>query len=181
MSSIYFYNKDKPYFEFSNYYPSHIVIDEREYTSVEVYFQAQKFYNEEDPLSMEYFILISFCDSPQKAKDMGCQKVGKYGSKWLINKNKPELGYVNTAINKYKDVRMRSDWESVKEDIMYRALYFKFKNARLQRSLLDTFPSRLFEDSPRDSYWGLGQDGKGKNRLGELLMELRQELINSQR
>ena len=34
----------------------------------------------------------------------------------------------------------------------------------------------LFENAPSDYYWGCGQTGTGKNRLGRLLMELRAAL-----
>jgi hypothetical protein len=36
--------------------------------------------------------------------------------------------------------------------------------------------AKLVEQTDRDSYWGDGGDGSGKNRLGHLLMRLREEL-----
>jgi predicted NAD-dependent protein-ADP-ribosyltransferase YbiA (DUF1768 family) len=41
---------------------------------------------------------------------------------------------------------------------------------------MDTGTEELIEDSPVDYYWGCGADGSGKNMLGKLLMELREEL-----
>ena len=71
----------------------------------------------------------------------------------------------------------RSNWDDVKEDIMRIALFHKFEqHPDLQEKLIATGGKRLVEHSPRDSYWGDGGDGKGKNRLGELLMEVRQNL-----
>lgn len=71
----------------------------------------------------------------------------------------------------------RSDWEEVKEDIMRKAIYAKFtQNDDIRMSLLMTKDAHLFEDSPYDSYWGVGSDGSGLNRLGILLMELRNKL-----
>lgn len=32
------------------------------------------------------------------------------------------------------------------------------------------------ENAPRDSYWGCGADGSGKNVLGKILMEVRATL-----
>ena len=71
---------------------------------------------------------------------------------------------------------LRRDWERVKEGIMKQALRGKFRDPGLRKLLLSTGKRRLIEASPYDSYWGEGRDGKGKNRLGVLLMELREEL-----
>ena len=71
----------------------------------------------------------------------------------------------------------RSNWDDVKEDIMRIALFHKFEqHPDLREKLFATGGKRLVEHSPHDSYWGDGGDGKGKNRLGELLMEVRQNL-----
>lgn len=72
---------------------------------------------------------------------------------------------------------LRRDWESVKEDVMYRALVAKFtQHADLRDVLLGTGDAILVEHTVNDSYWGDGGDGSGKNRLGHLLMRLRMEL-----
>ena len=71
----------------------------------------------------------------------------------------------------------RSDWESIKEDVMYKALLAKFtQHNDLKKLLLGTGERKLIEHSPYDSYWGDGGNGTGMNRLGELLMRLRCEL-----
>ena len=68
---------------------------------------------------------------------------------------------------------IRGDWETVKERIMLIGLHAKFsQNFRLYLKLLETGEEKLVEDSPYDDYWG-APDGRGKNRLGVLLMELR--------
>ncbi|ENT7543664.1 N-glycosidase YbiA, partial [Shigella flexneri] len=41
---------------------------------------------------------------------------------------------------------------------------------------LATAPAKLVEHTENDAYWGDGGNGKGKNRLGYLLMELREQL-----
>ena len=71
----------------------------------------------------------------------------------------------------------RSDWEEVKQDVMYVALYAKFtQHQELKKLLLKTGDRPLIEHTERDSYWGDGGDGSGRNHLGELLMRLRKEL-----
>ena len=78
------------------------------------------------------------------------------------------------SLGRSRKNKLRSDWEEVKEDIMYEALYAKFTQHRnLKKSLLDTGDSELIEHTKNDSYWGDGGNGKGKNMLGLLLMKLR--------
>ena len=72
---------------------------------------------------------------------------------------------------------LRPDWESVKDDIMREALRAKFtQHPGLRSLLLRTGEAELIEHTKNDSYWADGGDGTGKNRLGELLMELRVQL-----
>ena len=46
-------------------------------------------------------------------------------------------------------------------------------HADIRTLLLDTGDEVIVENAPRDYYWGCGADGSGKNRLGEILMEVR--------
>jgi ribA/ribD-fused uncharacterized protein len=69
---------------------------------------------------------------------------------------------------------LRADWEQVKEDVMREALRAKFtQHAILKELLLSTGECILVEHTRNDRYWGDGEDGTGRNRLGALLMELR--------
>lgn len=72
---------------------------------------------------------------------------------------------------------LRKDWEAVKEQVMMKALRAKFtQHASARNTLLGTGNARLVEHTNKDSYWADGGNGSGKNRLGELLMQLRAEL-----
>lgn len=73
-------------------------------------------------------------------------------------------------------IKLRSDWDTIKNDVMLRALRLKFKNPELRKLLLKTGEAELFEASPTDSYWGTGADGQGLNWLGTLLMQVRDEI-----
>ncbi len=76
-----------------------------------------------------------------------------------------------------REYTLRADWEEVKEKIMYDALKAKFtQHNECRKLLLQTRDALLIEHTKNDSYWADGGDGKGKNRLGVLLMELRDEL-----
>lgn len=80
------------------------------------------------------------------------------------------------ALGRSEQYPLRSDWDRVKEQVMRYALQRKFENPRLRELLLSTGKRRLVENSPFDAYWGIGKQGTGKNRLGILLMELREDL-----
>lgn len=72
---------------------------------------------------------------------------------------------------------LRRDWEAVKDGVMLQALRAKFtQHADLRELLLSTGDARLVEHTANDAYWGDGGDGSGRNRLGQLLMQLRDEL-----
>jgi hypothetical protein len=69
---------------------------------------------------------------------------------------------------------LREDWEEVKDNVMKKALLAKFfTHKNLGDLLISTQNELIVENSPIDYYWGCGKDGSGKNRLGELLMEVR--------
>lgn len=72
---------------------------------------------------------------------------------------------------------LREDWEDVKDGIMYTGVLTKFQtHDQIRDILLSTGDARLVENAPTDYYWGCGQDGSGLNRLGEILMRVRDEL-----
>jgi ribA/ribD-fused uncharacterized protein len=73
-----------------------------------------------------------------------------------------------------RDWPLRKDWESVKDDIMRRAVLKKFEtHAELKELLLSTGDEEIVENAPSDYYWGCGKDGTGQNKLGKILMEVR--------
>jgi hypothetical protein len=72
---------------------------------------------------------------------------------------------------------LRKDWESVKDQIMHEAVLAKFaQHADLKIMLLATGDDRIVEHTENDAYWGDGGDGSGENKLGIILMRVREEL-----
>lgn len=72
---------------------------------------------------------------------------------------------------------LRPDWELVKDDIMRKVVRAKFtQHKKLKEILLSTKDAILVEHTVNDSYWADGGDGTGKNMLGKILMEIREEL-----
>ena len=77
--------------------------------------------------------------------------------------------------------KLRRDWESVKVAVMRVAVLAKFtQHDELRTLLLSTGDAKLVEHTENDDYWGDGGDGSGKNRLGLLLMSIRDELRQQQ-
>ena len=79
-------------------------------------------------------------------------------------------------------------WSKVCYDFMYKVNYEKYsQNTRLKNILLNTGDKILVEANPRDFRWSCGleandpnienkKDWPGENLLGEVLMQIRQEL-----
>lgn len=143
---IRFYERDKPYYEFTNFYEpvSPISIDKNPWKTTEHYFQAQKF------IGTPYEKEIMRLRRPREALEMS---------------RKPN-------VVKW----WRKDWEEVKRAIMYKALLAKFKQHEYLRVMLaQTGSALLIENSPHDDYWGIGYccSCEGQNWLGKLLMNVR--------
>ena len=78
-----------------------------------------------------------------------------------------------------RKVQLRVDWEHVKESIMEIALRVKFRPGTEWREKLDATTGPIIEwNNWGDRYWGMTLDGIGKNRLGEILMKIRDEVRN---
>ena len=76
---------------------------------------------------------------------------------------------------------IRQDWAQVKDGVMLRACMAKFEqHPSLQELLLSTGNRKLVEHTTKDSYWGDGGDGSGRNQLGITLMQVRDNLRGRQ-
>lgn len=78
-----------------------------------------------------------------------------------------------------RKVKLREDWEEVKEDYMYRISLAKFTQHKdLRELLLQTGNTHLEEGNFwGDTFWGT-VCGEGENKLGKILMRVREELRN---
>ena len=76
-----------------------------------------------------------------------------------------------------RKVTLRSDWESIKDQVMYEIVKDKFtRNEALRQRLCDTRDAVLVEGNYwNDRYWGVYK-GEGLNKLGNILMRVRQEI-----
>lgn len=83
----------------------------------------------------------------------------------------------STAKKKGRNVLLRNDWEKIKDEVMYQCVKDKFnRNIELKQKLIDTGNKELIEGNTwNDIYWGVCR-GRGKNKLGKILMRVREEL-----
>jgi ribA/ribD-fused uncharacterized protein len=130
----------------SNFYASIVQEDGITYPTIEHYFQAQKTLN---PFERKE---IAATATPGQAKRAG------------------------------RNVTLREDWEEVKDSVMLQGLRLKFDIEELANMLLETGDAYLEEGTTwHDNTWGNCSCPKcenipGQNRLGTLLMQVRQEL-----
>ena len=75
------------------------------------------------------------------------------------------------------NLKVRKNWDSMKLRIMRNLVWQKFsKTPALAKMLLDTGDQELVEGNDwGDRYWGVC-DGKGENKLGQILMQVRKDL-----
>lgn len=80
-----------------------------------------------------------------------------------------------------KKVKIRKGWDDARISVMRDLVRDKFlRNPDLRQRLIDTGSATLVEgNSWGDKFWGVC-DGKGRNELGRILMDVRSELKESE-
>lgn len=97
----------------------------------------------------------------------------------IRNANSPMLA---ARMGRDRKRALRRDWESAKVNVMREAVTAKFtQHEELKTLLLETGDAKLIEHTTNDDYWGDGGDGKGKNMLGQILMDVRARLREEQK
>lgn len=88
-------------------------------------------------------------------------------------------GLAHALANKHSSRVPRSDWETRKLDVLRMVLWQKFANNQgLRKKLGFSAPARLIEENPFDPIFGVGSNGKGQNRMGIYLEQLRYKLLH---
>lgn len=100
-------------------------------------------------------------------------------SKTLDMATRREVSMLKTAGDAKRfgrEIKLRPDWEEVKKNEMLTVLRLKFQDPLLKIKLINTGDAILIEGNTwGDTYWGVC-NGQGMNVLGELLMQIREEL-----
>ncbi|MCM1322877.1 MAG: NADAR family protein [Acetobacter sp.] len=80
-----------------------------------------------------------------------------------------------------RHLELRPDWEQVKDTVMLAVVFEKFsQDKQAQAALLSTGDAYLEEGNTwGDKYWGVC-NGVGLNKLGKILMQVREEIRASQ-
>ena len=143
---IYFYKADAPYGCFSNFSPHPIEMEEVHWSTVEHYYQAQKFVSSADERIIP---LIYAAPTPQEAAAIGRSSHLQLRSDWEIVKT-----------------------DVMRAAVLKKFL----THAAIREVLLVTGDELLVENSPTDYFWGCGADHTGENHLGKTLMSVREEI-----
>lgn len=77
-----------------------------------------------------------------------------------------------------RKIELREDWNSIREKVMEYLVRIKFSNEYLKNKLLSTGNAVLIEGNYwNDKFWGVDlRSGLGENKLGKILMKVREEL-----
>lgn len=136
-----------------------------------------------DKFEGDYFFLSNFYESPFTYEDKVWASVEH--SYQAYKSNSEEIREIVRGMKKpYLAKRagrainpVREDWESVKYLLMFRMVLNKFlQNQEIADKLIATGDAELIEGNTwGDRYWGVC-DGIGENRLGKVLMAVRQVL-----
>lgn len=80
-------------------------------------------------------------------------------------------------ISRYHSQYIASNWDEIKETVMLEAVGAKFiQHPELKSLLISTQNKKIIELSKNDSFWGDPGDGSGKNKLGSILMAVRENI-----
>lgn len=144
--TIYFYKVNEPYGCFSNFSPHGIHLRGTDWSTVEHYYQAQKFMGTADAALTP---LIYAAQTPDEAAALGRDRTRQVRTDWE---------QVKTQV--------------MREAVLKKFLTY----TDIQVILISTDNELIVENSPIDYYWGCGENETGHNHLGKILMSVRQEI-----
>ena len=129
----------------------------------------------------KYFFLSNFYEAPVTIEGITYQnnEAAFQAHKTVHISQRTQVCNLNPSEAKQlgRRIKLRNDWEHVKEDIMYKVCLCKFtQNLDLAEKLLQTGDEYLEEGNTwGDREWGT-VNGVGDNKLGKVLMKIRSQL-----
>lgn len=172
---ISFYRTSDPYGFFSNFSRHAIDLDGRRWPTTEHYFQAMKFW----PHAPKMIDEVAQAETPKQAARLG-RSLSPIRSDW--DAYPPIEVWSRIPFDEPIDARHSSEplFARTKDVFMYLAVQAKFtQHDDLRKALIETRDQSLVEDTANDAYWGNGNDNKGHNKLGRLLILVR-DFVTSQ-
>jgi ribA/ribD-fused uncharacterized protein len=144
---IKFYNRGEPYYQFTNFYPAAVIIDEQRWPSTEHYFQAQKF------VGTPYLDIVRGMPSAREAFQLSRNPtVSQWRrSDWDAVKDDIMLKALRCKFAQHTDL-MNLLWETGEKEI-------------IEHTANDSY----WADG--------GGPGRGLNKLGKLLMQVRDDIV----
>jgi len=174
---IRFYAPNDPFGEFSNFSRDRVNIYERDWQTSEHPFQAMKFWPHRPDLVQR----VWEAKSPGKAALLGRNRAYPLRPDWdsmpgpdLVDRAPPPLEVddgVNRAGGPTEPLFVRA-----KDVFMWEIVLTKFYHPDLMKLLVGTGDEPIVEDAMDDPYWGWGASKVGQNKLGRILMEVREVL-----
>ena len=112
-----------------------------------------------------------------------CYQASKFTDKAIINQiQKATTPKETFELSRKYSAQIRGDWFDIRYQRMLDIVSAKFtQHTRLAYYLVATEERIIKEHSHKDDYWGDGGDGHGKNCLGKILMQVREELKQTAR
>jgi len=94
-----------------------------------------------------------------------------------IRRSFKDIGSPYEAKKKGLKLELREDWDDIKDLVMYEIVLAKFsQHIEIRKKLINTGEQLIVERNTwGDTYWGVC-DGQGQNKLGIILMKVREEL-----
>lgn len=83
------------------------------------------------------------------------------------------------AIRRAEKLSLRDDWDSIKDEVLYQINKTKFGDVVLRQKLIETGQEELINVINYIDERGVF-NGKGENKLGKVLMKIREELSHGE-
>ena len=75
-----------------------------------------------------------------------------------------------------RNLKLREDWENIKDSVMTYYCRQKFSDPELRRKLIAVDKPIVEDNFWKDRYWGV-YNGTGQNKLGKILTKIRKEAL----
>ena len=96
----------------------------------------------------------------------------------IINAETPKIA---SQIGRDRKYKLREDWEKIKQEVMFDAVLYKFKqNPEILEKLLLTGDEEIIEETVKENYWGCGPLKDGQNNYGKIVGKVRTSLREEQ-